>query len=86
MAASENVQRALFLEEQAALYREEMNKLDSSMKELQEQAREQLQQPQPERHDQRASDWIRAQAKKQADKSFSRLPQARELQGGAGDK
>ena len=36
MAASENVQRALFLDEQAALYLEEMNKLDSSMKELQE--------------------------------------------------
>ena len=46
MAASENVQRALFLEEQVVFYREEMSKLDSSMKELQEQAREQLQQPQ----------------------------------------
>ena len=84
MAASENVQRALFLEEQAAFYREEMNKLDSSMKELQEQAREQLQQP-PERKDQCASDWIRAQAQKRAAANFSRLPQARKPQGGGDD-
>ena len=84
MAASENVQRALFLDEQAALYREEMNKLDSSMKELQEQAREQL--PQPQRKDQRASDWIRAQAQKRAAANLSRLPQARKPQGGEGDK
>lgn len=84
MAASENVQRALFLDEQAALYREEMNKLDSSMKELQEQAREQL--PPQQRKDQRASDWIRAQAQKRAAANFSRLPQARKSQGGEGDK
>ena len=55
------------------------------MKELQEQAREQLQQP-SERKDQRASDWIRAQAKKQTEKSVSRLPHARKLQGGGDDK
>jgi hypothetical protein len=85
MAASENVQRALFLDEQAAFYRQEVEKLDSSMKELQEQAREQLQQP-PERKDQRASDWIRAQDQKRAAANLSRLPQARKPQGGEGDK
>lgn len=81
MAASENVQRALFLEEQAALYRQGLNKLDSSMNEIHAKAREQLQQ-----EPQGVNDWIRTEVKQQAERKLSRLPQARKLQGGAGDK